>query len=289
MTLPDFAYVRPDTVEQALALLAEDGAMALAGGQSLVALLAERQVAPRTLVDLGRLAELRHLETQADCLWVGAGVSLATLAAAASVPPLLREAIASVGSPPVRNRATLAGNLIRANPTSELPVAAVALGARLVLCGPAGRREVPADGFFLAPYITALVAGELVLGVSLPHSPAPCTGSAFAEIALRAGAPPLIAVAACIETDQTGIVTAARLVAGGITGVPQRCPRAEAALLGRPVAEAVSALAGAAQDRFVPSPELEHAAYAGEVLPVVLRRAVTAAAARASGNGADSP
>lgn len=288
MTPAAFAYARPDTLEHALALLATAGAVPLAGGHSLVPMLMERSQTPALLVDLSRLGDLRRIERVPGGTQVGAAVRLSELASSPLAGPrsLLAEAVASVGSPAIRNRATLVGNLVRASPTGELPVAVLALGARFVLRRPGARRELPADAFFVAPYRTAVAPGEIVTGVILPeHDPARTAG-AFAEVALRAGAPPLACVAAWIGTDAAGTIRAARLVAGGITGVPARCYRAEGALLGNGLGAAARVVAAAAAEAHVPSADVENAAYAADVLPVLLRRAVATAAARLAGAAA---
>lgn len=283
MTPAAFDYARPDTVGDALALLARDGAVALAGGQSLVPLLADRSLTPSLVVDLGRIAALRGIERLPLGLRVGAVVRLAEIAASplAAGLPLLTEAIASVATPAIRNRGTLAGNLVRASPNGELPVAAVALDARLVLERPGGERTVAARDFFLGPHRVAAAGGELVVAVLFPSDATSQTGSAFVEVAARRGAPPLACVAARLDADGCGLITRARLVAGGITGVPERLEAAEAALVG--------ARAGDAPDRIAagvasspPSPDLPDAPYAAEVLPVLLRRAVAIAASRLS-------
>lgn len=276
-----FDYVRPATIEEALALLGREGAAALAGGQSLIPLLATRDTSPALLVDIGRIAALRAIERGPRGLRVGAAVPLAEIAAPAAAAglPLLAEAIASVATPAIRNRATLAGNLLRASPNSELPVAVACLDASLVLRGLEGEREISAEDFFIGPHRTAIAEGEIVTAVLFPASRAVRTGSAFIEIAASAIAPPLACVAACLGLDAGGLITQPRLVAGGITGVPARCRQAEAALLGQPPDRAARLLA-AMSEPLVPSPLLPDASYAAEILPVLLRRAVAAAAAR---------
>jgi carbon-monoxide dehydrogenase medium subunit len=276
-----FDYARPATIDEALALLGREGATALAGGQSLIPLLATRSTMPTLLVDIGRIAELRTIEPTPRGLRVGAAARLAEIAGQASAAglSLLAEAIASVATPAIRNRATLVGNLVRASPNSELPVAVTALDARLILRGPEGVREITAETFFLGPHRTAIADGEIVTSVLFPMSHAARTGSAFVEVAASANAPPLACVAAHLECDADGLITQARLVVGGITGVPERCKEAEAALAGQPAGSAAGLLDAAAAG-LAPSPVLPDAAYAAEILPVLLRRAIAAAASR---------
>jgi CO/xanthine dehydrogenase FAD-binding subunit len=277
MTSLAFDYERPDSIEQALNLVAAPGSMVLAGGQSLVPLLNRRAVTPQRLVDITRIAELRKIELGSDALRIGATVRLADIEKHPALTgfPLLAEAVASTASPAIRNRATLIGNLVRANAMSELTVACVALGAALVIGQKEVTRSIAVADFLVGHHASAVREGEIVLHVEIPRPTGP-TGMAFAEIASRAGATPLICVAACLEADGQGTVTKARIVAGGIAGKPVHCARSEAALTGQP-------LAGAAQrivaEDIASAAELPHAAYALEVLPVVMGRAVARAAA----------
>lgn len=272
-----FDYASPGTIEEALVLITSPDAMVLAGGQSLVPMLGDRSAAPAIVVDIGRIGELRRIEATPQGLVFGAMVRLAEVADAG--PPLLAEAVASVGSPAIRNRGTLVGNLVRASPNSELPVAAVALDARLRLQRRDAVRELPAEAFFLAANRTAVTPGEMVTAVIFPSGPATGCGQAFVEIAIRAGAPPLVCVAAHLEADPGGRLTRVRIVVGGITGVPARCAAAEAALAGQLATEVLSRLA-TTTETIEASPGLPEAAYALDVLPVLLRRAVTVALGR---------
>jgi len=282
MITTDFDYARPSSLSEALDLLERPGAVPLAGGQSLLPLLADRSVAADLLVDIGRLAELRRVARDRDWLVIGAGATLATVmtAEAAKPIPLLAEALRSVGYAAIRNRGTLVGNLVRASPNSELPVAMVALDAHLVLRQRTGQREVAAADFFLGPHRTVLVLGELVteLRIGLPASGRALGG--FAEVAVRAGAPPLCCVAVVLTIDETAVVIEARMTVGGITGVPARWREAEATLVGHPLSESVARLAQCGEPDLLPSPDLPEAAYARDVLPVLARRAVAAAATR---------
>ena len=276
-----FDYIRPNTIEEALGLLAREGTVALAGGQSLVPLLADRSVAPALVIDIGRIADLRGIERTSRGLRIGAAARLAEIAASPFIQdlPLLAEAIASVATPAVRNRATLVGNLVRASPNSELPVAVVALDACLVLQRPGSERTLSAADFFLGPHRVAVGSGEMVVAVLFPASDTARTGDAFVEVAVRASAPPLACVAARLYADAAGVITRARLVAGGVTGVPARCEAAEAALIGWSAVD-LPAWIGSVTAALPPSPVLPDAPYAAEVLPVLLRRAVTLAASR---------
>jgi carbon-monoxide dehydrogenase medium subunit len=283
----DFDYARPASVSEALSLLSRAGAMPLAGGQSLVPLLADRSVTADLLVDISRLAELRRVSLTREHLLVGAAASLGSLMTPelATALPLLAAALLSVGSAAIRSRGTLVGNLVRASPNSELPVAVMALGASLVMRNLKGERVLGAQDFFLGPHRTALEAGELVTELRIPLSAAGRTTAAFAEIAAPAGAPPLCCVAVHLQTDASSLVGEARIVAGGVTGIPARCPEHEACIVGHPLHEAPARLANVLTS-LQPSPELPEAAYALDVLPVLIRRAVSRAMAQFAGPSA---
>ncbi len=279
MTSLAFDYERPDNVDEAVTLLGSSGSVLLAGGQSLVPLLNRRAVTPRLVVDISRIAELRKIEWDENLLRIGAAVRLGELEKSEALAhfPLLAEAIASTASPAIRNRATLVGNLVRANAMSELSVVCVALDANVVIRGQSGLRSLPAAEFFLGHHSSAVGRGEMVLRLEIPRSKAIATGAAFSEIASRAGAPPLVCVAASIEADAMGIITAARIIAGGITGKPSRCAATEAALIGQSAATAAQRIV---PENLVPAGELRDAGYALEVLPVVIARAVARASAQ---------
>jgi aerobic carbon-monoxide dehydrogenase medium subunit len=275
MTSQAFDYTRPDSIDDALSLLATPGSVVLAGGQSLVPLLNRRAVTPSRLVDITRLAELRKIELDGDVLRIGAAVRLAAIEKDLALVhfPLVAEAIASTASPAIRNRATLIGNLMRANAMSELAVVCVALGARLFIGRKGARRSISVADFLVGHHARAVDAGEMVLHLEIPR-PLAASGTAFEEISARAGATPLICVAAVIEVDAKGVISKAHIVAGGIAGRPVHCAKSEAALTGQP-------LTGAAQrvvaEDVAPAAELPQAAYALEVLPVVMGRAVARA------------
>jgi len=276
----DFSYARPTSIAEALALLGQAGVMPLAGGHSLVPMLADRSVAPTLLVDISRLADLRHVTMTPDQMSIGGAATLeaAMGATMAGACPLLFEVLRSVGTTAIRNRGTLVGNLVSASPNSELPVAVVALGGVMVLRSTAGERSLEAHAFFHGPHASAVEPGELVTELRIPLNPAAPVAGGFAEVAARAGAPPLCCVAVCLRADAAGLIEYARIVAGGITGVPARCDGHEAAVVGHPAADTIERLRRAAT-ALQPSAALPEAAYALDVLPVMIRRAATDALA----------
>jgi carbon-monoxide dehydrogenase medium subunit len=203
-----FEYHRPGSVEEALALLAADpDAKPLAGGQSLVPMLNFRLARPSALVDLNRIEELAGIRVEHGTLVVGSMTRQWDLERSADAHPVLREALGFVGHTATRCRGTVGGSLVHADPTAELPVCAVALGAELVVAGPAGRRVVPAEDFFVSVFTTVLEPGELLVEVQFPE---PDGGSAFEEHAHRHGDFAVVCVA----------VVGERVALGGVGATP---------------------------------------------------------------------
>jgi aerobic carbon-monoxide dehydrogenase medium subunit len=203
-----FAYHRPSSLAEALALLAESpDAKPLAGGQSLVPMLNFRLGRPAALVDLNRIEELVGIRVEDGTLVVGAMTRQWDLEHSADTHPLLREALGFVGHTATRCRGTVGGSLVHADPTAELPVCALALGAELVVDGPAGRRVVSAEEFFVSVFMTALEPGELLVEARFPRADG---GSAFEEHAHRHGDFAVVCVA----------VAGDRVALGGVGATP---------------------------------------------------------------------
>jgi len=199
-----FAYHRPATLDEALALLAADeDAKPLAGGQSLVPMLNFRLARPPALVDLGAIEELAGVRVEDGALVVGAMTRQWDLEHAPEVFPLLREALGFVGHTATRCRGTVGGSLVHADPTAELPVCALALGAELVT----NRRSIPAEEFFQAVFTTALEPGELLVEARFPASQGP---TAFVEHAHRHGDFAVVCVARAGD----------RIAVGGVGATP---------------------------------------------------------------------
>ena len=196
-------YVRPGSLEDALAALAEPEAKALAGGQSLVSVLKLRLVRPRLLVDIGGLA-LRGVEELGGELHIGALTVWRELenARALQRPALaaLADCAAGVGDLQVRNLGTVGGNLAHADPASDLPAVLLALDASVVLRSAGGERAVAAHDFFLGPFLTALSPGELLTEIVVPLPPAGA-GSAYESVEHPASGFALAGVAALVRAD----------------------------------------------------------------------------------------
>ncbi|KJC55076.1 molybdopterin dehydrogenase [Bradyrhizobium sp. LTSPM299] len=195
-----FAYARATSVVNALELLAIHGdkAKVLSGGQSLMPAMNLRLVSPDILIDICDLAELRGIAVNGNMLVIGAltrHVDLQRSADVATCAPLLRDAIAHVAHPAIRNRGTIGGSLAHADPASELPACMVTLDATIVVRGPGGERRIAAAEFFKGIYETALLPHELLVAIELPVAPAGST-CFFQEFARRHGDYAIVGLAA---------------------------------------------------------------------------------------------
>jgi carbon-monoxide dehydrogenase medium subunit len=172
MLLREVEYARPGSVEEALQLLgSNDGARALAGGQTLVNVMKARAASPDVLVDLGSLDELRRISVSGDTLTIGAMATYSQIMASSEVEvsrPILAEVCALIADVQVRNRGTIGGNACSNDPTNHLPPLLVALGAEFALVGAGGERTVPAAEFFVGVYLTAAGPGDLLTEVRVP-------------------------------------------------------------------------------------------------------------------------
>jgi 2-furoyl-CoA dehydrogenase FAD binding subunit len=221
MKAPPFAYVRPATLDDVLAELAGGDAKVLAGGQSLVPVLAMRLGRPATLVDINSVAELHGFEAVAGALRIGAAVRQRTVERAAETRavPLIGMAMPFVGHRELRSRGTVVGSLAHADPAAELPAVASCLDATIEVAGPAGRRRVPAREFFAGAMTTGAGPEDVVVSVQFPAT-RPGEGFGFAEIARRHGDFALAGVATMVRVDGDGAVAEARLTGFGISDRP---------------------------------------------------------------------
>ena len=268
-----FAYVRAESVEQALETLREHGGEAkpLAGGQSLVPALNMRLARPSVLVDLNRIEGLDAIGEENGVLQVGA---LVRQAAAARSPlvraacPLLAESLPFVGHFVTRNRGTIGGSIAHADAAAELPLALVALGGGVVT----PRRTIPAETFFVTHFTTALEADELVIATSWPRR-CPGEGCAFEEFTFRHGDFAL-ASAACVLHVEDGRVVNARLAVGSVTERPQLLDVRP--LVGAAVDPEVALETGAAAGAAVDPPGNLHGSpeYLRQLVATLVRRAV---------------
>lgn len=210
-----FEYRAPDSIDQALELLNEHGdtAKILAGGQSLVPAMNFRVVQPSMLIDLNRLKEMEYVREE-ECLHIGAMTRERTLEfdePIARRSPLLHEAVPNIAHPQIRNRGTIGGSIVNADPAAELPVLMLALDARLKALSIAGERWIKAHDFFVGMFTTALEPNELLMEIEIPF-PQARTGWSFMEVAPRAGDYALMGVAALVTLDENGNCRQSKLV-----------------------------------------------------------------------------
>lgn len=252
MKPPRFAYVAPETVDEATALLAEygDDAQIIAGGQSLMPMLAFRMARPAVLIDIARVAELANWRCDGDGLHIGATLRQRALLEdddLAGALPLCTEAAQFIGHPATRSRGTIVGSLCHADPAAELPVCATVLGAAFKLRSASGERCVTADAFFEAALSTSIGDEEMVTSVLIPPPP-PRSGYAFLEIARRHGDFALVAVGCVVTLDETNRLAAATIALGGVDDTPRAFTLDELAagngMDGDRIAAAADAIAG---------------------------------------------
>ena len=228
-----FEYHAPTTIADAAGLLADlgDGAKVLAGGQSLIPMLALRLAVFDHLVDVGGIAELHGIERRDDALWVGAGTTEAAVGASvevASSVPLLAKATPFVGHFQIRNRGTLGGSIAHADPAAEYPAVALALDASMDVVSSRGSRTIAARDFFDGLWSTSMETDELLAGVSFPIWGGRC-GFAVEEFARRYGDFALADDADRVRRSALGLI--------GMGSTPERAVTTEAQLAGQPVTD----------------------------------------------------
>src|SRR6516225_3352040 len=288
MKLPHFDYEAPKTVPEAVELLAEhlDEASVLAGGQSLIPLLAMRLAYPAVLIDINGIAELSGVSAANG--WVTIGAMTREYVAedsetVAGTVPLLAAALPLIGHEAIRSRGTIGGSLAHADPAAELPAVARALDAEFVVRGPSGERVVPAAEWFEGYLTTSRRPDELLVAVRFPAAGAG-TGISFQEVARRHGDFAIVGLAASLTLSEDAI-SGARLAFAGMSDVPVRAAAAEDLLVGEaPSAELFDEAARRATDDMDPPADLHGSAdYRKKAAAALVRRGLQAAADNADG------
>jgi carbon-monoxide dehydrogenase medium subunit len=285
MKLPGFEYACPSSISEAVALLAShDGdAKPLAGGQSLIPMLALRVASPALLVDLRKLTELRRIEIATDGIRLGAMVRWHEILQDPRLPaahPLLATALAHIGHFQIRNRGTVGGSIAHADPAAELPCIAVTCEASIAVIGGAGTRQIAAGAFFHGPLMTALKSDELVTEIHFPPWP-PRRRFAFAEFSRRRGDFALAAASLFYDEDDAGIARNAHVGVIGAADRPLRLEAVESVLNGKMIDDAIIARAEHAASAAVDPAGDIHAggAYRKALIGVMVERALRQAAA----------
>jgi aerobic carbon-monoxide dehydrogenase medium subunit len=285
MKLPPFDYACPATIPEAVQLLAShDDAKAIAGGQSLMPMLAFRLAHPTLLVDLRKLSELRGIRVSDRGVVLGAMVRWRDIEdddRLASAHPLLKAAVAHVAHYQIRNRGTVGGSIAHADPAAEMPGIVMTCDAEIAVVGKSGARVIQAADFFQGPLTTALTSDEIITEIRLPAWPARRRWG-FQEFARRRGDFAMAGAAVFYDPDESGRARNAHAGAIGVADRPLRLGGVEDALNGQVVDEATIAQAEAAASAMVDPPDDIHAsgAYRRALVGTMVERALKNAVAR---------
>jgi carbon-monoxide dehydrogenase medium subunit len=286
MKLPAFEYACPATLSEAVALLAshEGDAKVIAGGQSLVPMMAFRVASPSLLVDLRKLPDLDRITIEGNGVRLGAKVRWRDIEddnRLTAAHPLLAAAIEHVSHYQIRNRGTVGGSLAHADPAAEMPGIALTCDAEISVTGAQGSRKIAATDFFLGPLTTALAPDEIITEVHLPAWPKTRRWG-FQEFARRRGDFAMAAVSLFYDLDSRGKASNAHIGAVGVGDTPVRLIGAEAALNGHAAdAETMAAVASAASAGVNPADDIHASgAYRRSLTGTLAERALQAASAR---------
>lgn len=289
MKAAPFEYVRAESLDHALACLNEHGmdVKAIAGGMSLVPMMAMRLARPAVLLDINRLPELRQVGIEADRVRMGATTRQHTVEHSADIHralPLVRDALRWVGHVQTRNRGTVGGSLVHADPSAELPLAATVLGAVMTLRSRAGgERRLEAQDFFQGPMFTATGETECLVDIEWPVWSGDVV-TAFDETAMRHGDFAMASAACQLQLDANGICRRAAFGLGGVDGTPRVFPELAAQLVGHRIDPgAARELAQAAVRLTTPGSDLHaDADYRNHLAAVMLTRVLLKAGQRQS-------
>ncbi len=275
-----FDYARPETLDEAINLLTRHGddAKLLAGGHSLLPAMKLRLAQPKTVIDLGRISDLNYLREENGRIVLGAMLTHYEIESSALLRdrcPLLPDVARQIGDVQVRNRGTIGGSLVHADPAADWPAGILALDGEMVLAGPQGRRVVQASAFFVEMMQSAVQSNEILCEIRVPTT---SSSVAYAKFAQKASGFAIAGVAAVVDK-------ANQWVRVGVTGVapkPYRAAAVEEALRGRSLTEQSMAAAAAKADEGVETLNDMHASaeFRGHLAQVNTRRALTAAAGR---------
>jgi carbon-monoxide dehydrogenase medium subunit len=285
MKLPPLEYACPGSLSEAVALLESRGgeARAIAGGQSLMPMLAFRVVAPSLLVDLRKIPGLREISISSDGVRLGAMVRWRDIeddARLVTAHPLLKAAVAHVAHYQIRNRGTVGGSVAHADPAAEMPGIAVTCDAEIAVVGASGSRTIGAADFFLSALTTALEHDEIITEIRLPAWPLRRRWG-FQEFSRRRGDFAMAAAAVFYDQDAAGKATNAHVGVIGLGDRPRRLPEVETLLNGSTIDEALMERAAEVTSATVEAQEDIHAsaAYRRSLAGTMVERALRSAAA----------
>lgn len=285
-----FDYFAPAELQEALALLQRHGeeAKILAGGQSLIPLLNMRLARPKAIIDINSIPALSYIRRDNGSLRIGALTRHRMIESSATIReqcPLMAEAIRWVGHVEVRNRGTIGGSLVHADPAAELPTVVTALGGEMRLLSPKGDRTLRAGEFFVSFLTTSVDSSEILTEVRLPIWPSR-TGCSFQEINRRHGDFAVVAVAVLLLLNDNKECENSSIVLAGVGPTPLRAKRAEGFLARQRISRELVEEAGelAAEDSDPSSDVHGSADYRREMVKVMTRRALEQALAKAMQN-----
>jgi CO/xanthine dehydrogenase FAD-binding subunit len=240
-----FDYVRPNSIEQICAFLAQDSdARVIAGGQSLVPMLAMRLARPTQLIDILRLPELSGIRESGNSIVIGATTRQAAAERDPLIAvklPLLAKVFPWVGHPATRRRGTIGGSIAHADPSAEIPLVALTLGAEIMVRDVRGETKIKASEFFLGPMVTAIPQGALLTEIRFPVWPQQHVGTGFHEVNARHSDFAFVCAAAQVAVDAAGRCTACAIGIGGLGEFPVRLDDATKALIGSDFSDGMSA------------------------------------------------
>jgi carbon-monoxide dehydrogenase medium subunit len=284
-----FDYIAPKNLTEALRTLSEKGedAKLLAGGQSLLPLLKLRLAAPKLLIDLSRISGLNSIRQQGEEIVIGALATHYQLESSELIKkkcPLLAETAAAIGDVQVRNRGTIGGSLVHADPSADWPAAMLALRGEFKIAGAKGERRVKAEDFFLGPLTTAIQADEILIEIRVPAAPRR-SGSAYLKAPQQASGFAIVGVAVSLRADRKGRCEDIGIGVTGLSDKPFRASGVEAQLRGNKLtAKLIESGAVHVSDGIDPLEDLHaDAEYRAHLARVYASRALQAAAKQALG------
>lgn len=283
MKAAPFDYLRADSLEHALDLLAEHGSDAklIAGGMSLVPMMAMRLARPALLVDINRLDSLKQVRAEPNRVLMGAGTRQKTVEFDTTLHqqlPLMHAGLKWVGHVQTRNRGTIGGSLAHADPSAEMPLTAMVLEAKMRLQSRnGGERILPANEFFAGPMFTAIEETEALVEIEWPRWEGPGVASAFEEVAMRHGDFAMASAACQVQIDAEGVCRRAAFGLGGVDGTPLAFPDLAQQLVGQRITEKLARdVAHAAAEQTSPGSDMHaDAAYRQHLAAVLLTRILT--------------
>lgn len=236
-----FEYFNPQSVPEAIELLDRYGneAKIIAGGQSLVPMMNFRLARPEILIDINGIKELEYIKTEGDELVIGALTRERDIEQSPLVIekwPILSKAVSFIGHSAIRNRGTVGGSLVHADPSAEIPTSLCALNGKVKVMGPSGEKILEPEEFFLTYLTTSLEPSDLLVEVRIPALPEKM-GWSFSELSRRSGDFAIVAVGILLFTETVGVCREARISMGGVAPTPVRAEEAEALLAGQKITE----------------------------------------------------